>query len=266
MHGDHWRRPGTHHPVDQHLQRRGQCLGEPSLKPSAPPRSDPHETAERVGVVNTLVPHLQQALRTHEQLTDTNRDPVDISSVASDVIGHAVIVVASGGVVVQINSAARQVTLAADGLKLQGETIQASSASTNTELRDCVSKALVRQSGKASVGSYLICGRPSGKRPYAIRVVPLDAGDDPCLALAAIIVIDPEREIKPPKELLQKLFNLTDAESEVALRMLNGDGLKTIANSSPVSITTVKTHLQRIFRKTGTHRQAELVRLLIAIA
>nr|WP_324683339.1 LuxR C-terminal-related transcriptional regulator [Mycobacterium sp. 94-17] len=38
-----------------------------------------------------------------------------------------------------------------------------------------------------------------------------------------------------------------------------------MAESAAVSITTVRTHIQRIFRKTGTHRQAELVRLLVAV-
>ena len=32
-----------------------------------------------------------------------------------------------------------------------------------------------------------------------------------------------------------------------------------------LSLATVKTHMQHIFDKTDTHRQAELVRLLLAI-
>lgn len=85
------------------------------------------------------------------------------------------------------------------------------------------------------------------------------------MARAAIVVVDPEHDFKPTKALLRQLFNLTDAESEVALRMLRGDGPSVIAESTAVSITTVRTHVQRIFHKTRTHRQAELVRLLVAI-
>jgi DNA-binding CsgD family transcriptional regulator len=44
-----------------------------------------------------------------------------------------------------------------------------------------------------------------------------------------------------------------------------GEGLKPIADELSLSLATVKTHLRHVFDKTGTHRQAELVRLLLTI-
>jgi DNA-binding CsgD family transcriptional regulator len=58
---------------------------------------------------------------------------------------------------------------------------------------------------------------------------------------------------------------LTNAEADVALRVVRGDGLKPISADLALSMATVKTHLHHIFDKTDTHRQAELVRLLLAI-
>jgi DNA-binding CsgD family transcriptional regulator len=63
--------------------------------------------------------------------------------------------------------------------------------------------------------------------------------------------------------LLKRLFGLTSGEADVALRMLRGDGLKPIAADLALSMATIKTHLHHIFNKTDTHRQAELVRLLL---
>lgn len=77
--------------------------------------------------------------------------------------------------------------------------------------------------------------------------------------------VDPEQELEPPKILIRRLFGLINAEADVALRIINGDGLKPIAADLAVSPATVKTHLQHIFEKTDTHRQAELVRLLLAV-
>jgi DNA-binding CsgD family transcriptional regulator len=51
----------------------------------------------------------------------------------------------------------------------------------------------------------------------------------------------------------------------VALRVTRGDGLKPISEDMALSIATIKTHMHHIFDKTDTHRQAELVRLLLAI-
>jgi DNA-binding NarL/FixJ family response regulator len=52
----------------------------------------------------------------------------------------------------------------------------------------------------------------------------------------------------------------------VAIRLIQGDGIKPIAESMCLSAGTVRTHVQHIFDKTGTHRQAELVRTLLAIS
>jgi len=80
------------------------------------------------------------------------------------------------------------------------------------------------------------------------------------------VLIDLDRRIEPPVEVLRRIYGLTRAESQVAMRVLNGDGLAPIAEELSVSLTTVRTHLQRIFDKTGTHRQAELVRLLLTVS
>ena len=49
----------------------------------------------------------------------------------------------------------------------------------------------------------------------------------------------------------------------MALLTLRGAGLRPIAEELAVSVSTVRIHLQRVFEKTGTHRQAALVRLLL---
>jgi DNA-binding CsgD family transcriptional regulator len=111
-------------------------------------------------------------------------------------------------------------------------------------------------------GGWVACCRPSGRRPYLLHVLPTPADD--CGTL--IVLIDLDRRIEPPVEVLRRIYGLTRAESQVAMRVLNGDGLAPIAEELSVSLTTVRTHLQRIFDKTGTHRQAELVRLLLTVS
>ncbi|WP_433603099.1 LuxR C-terminal-related transcriptional regulator [Nocardia sp. CA-135953] len=55
---------------------------------------------------------------------------------------------------------------------------------------------------------------------------------------------------------------MTGAEARVAAAALRGEGLRSIAEELAVSANTVRTHLRRVFEKTGTHRQAEPVRVL----
>lgn len=79
---------------------------------------------------------------------------------------------------------------------------------------------------------------------------------------ALVVVVDPDNRPQPPKDLLRNLFGLTNGEAGIALRVANGQGLTPISEELSVSIATVKTHLQHVFDKTDTHRQAELIRLL----
>ena len=84
-------------------------------------------------------------------------------------------------------------------------------------------------------------------------------------ATALALIVDAEKEPQPAAELLRRLYGLTLAEAEVALRILRGAKLKEIAEELSVSLSTVRTHLQHAFDKTDTHRQAELVRVLLPL-
>jgi DNA-binding CsgD family transcriptional regulator len=62
--------------------------------------------------------------------------------------------------------------------------------------------------------------------------------------------------------LLQELFALTPAEAAVAAALACGRTVEAIATDCGISLNTARTHLKRIFAKTGTRRQAEAVALL----
>jgi DNA-binding CsgD family transcriptional regulator len=65
-----------------------------------------------------------------------------------------------------------------------------------------------------------------------------------------------------PGEAFAKLYGLTGGELRVLLALAQGLGGKEAADMLGVSESTVRTHLQRIFSKTSTSRQAELLQLL----
>jgi DNA-binding CsgD family transcriptional regulator len=65
-----------------------------------------------------------------------------------------------------------------------------------------------------------------------------------------------------PGVTLAKIYGLTPAELRVLLAMSPGLGIKEAADILGIGETTAKTHLQRIFSKTGTSKQTELTILL----
>lgn len=63
---------------------------------------------------------------------------------------------------------------------------------------------------------------------------------------------------------LRSHFGLTHAQAKLAIEIAKGDGLKASAKRLGIAITTGRSHLRRVFEKTETRRQAELVRLISA--
>jgi DNA-binding CsgD family transcriptional regulator len=65
---------------------------------------------------------------------------------------------------------------------------------------------------------------------------------------------------------IRKIFKLTPAEARVLLTVVELGGVSETARNLDVAEATVKTHLGRIFTKTDTKRQADLVRLIAAFS
>ena len=79
----------------------------------------------------------------------------------------------------------------------------------------------------------------------------------------ALLLFDPERNRQVPTGLLRHRYQLTAAEERIALRLLQGQDIKEIADCLRLSRETVRAHLRAIFRKTETRRQSELISRLL---
>lgn len=58
---------------------------------------------------------------------------------------------------------------------------------------------------------------------------------------------------------LEYLYGLTRAEAELTVLLAQGESLEAIASARAVKLDTVRTQLRTVYKKTGTHRQGELV-------
>ncbi|ETW21639.1 DNA-binding protein [Mycobacterium gastri 'Wayne'] len=225
------------------------------------------DTSERVQLMSELVPHLHQAVRTQDKLRALNRDAVDLAG-ALDAVRNGIVIVTIENVVVNLNSAAERILRTADSLCMRSRRITATCTQAERELHLAIHNALGGVRCAVRSGRSLICVRHSGKRPYVIHVLPAHRrdGDEPMgRPTALVLIIDPEDEPEPPAALLRRLYHLTKAEADVALQMVHGADAKQISDELSVSVTTVRTHLQHVFEKTDTHRQVELVRVLLGL-
>lgn len=77
---------------------------------------------------------------------------------------------------------------------------------------------------------------------------------------------DPDQVRPMPLEVLRQRYGLTAAEARVAVRLSQGDSVEEIAAGSQVSLGTVRNQLKQVFAKTDTHRQAQVVQLVLSLA
>ncbi len=66
-------------------------------------------------------------------------------------------------------------------------------------------------------------------------------------------------------EQLMQVFGLTPAEARLARAIAHSESLTGYCEQSGIKITTAKTQLRAALDKTGTHNQAELLRIVLAI-
>ena len=117
-------------------------------------------------------------------------------------------------------------------------------------------------------GGTIRLARRSGGTGYTVTVAPVSretswAGNEP---MALVLIADPDLTPIPPRESLKQLFGFSASETRVAERLMMGDSPEQAAAFLEVKISTVRWHLASMYRKTGTNRQAELLRLLLSLA
>lgn len=105
-------------------------------------------------------------------------------------------------------------------------------------------------------------------RAIVVHVIPLHRSSSDIFESGAAIVAVTGYSVTgnlPPDAVLRGLFDLTAAEAGVATDLSSGKSLKEIAVQRGIGLTTVRTHLAQIFRKTGTGQQGQLIALLKGI-
>lgn len=104
-----------------------------------------------------------------------------------------------------------------------------------------------------------------GQRPLIMTCVPVPvlSDDGPH---SVLLLIDLDATPLPTTTCLEQIFGLTRAEARLTLLLVGGKTLTEIAEMLNLSVATVRTQLKYVFEKTHTHRQAELVVLVLRLA
>jgi DNA-binding CsgD family transcriptional regulator/PAS domain-containing protein len=218
-----------------------------------------------VALYKLLAPHLQRAVQINIKLASAELN--HMASVETlNRLEEGVLFVDLNAKIVFANKAAEKLFADRD-LRLNKGRLHASSAAETATLHAVIAKCAATRNELQQSG-FVSLGRQPGRSPLSLLVAPLPMETSSGLVapqpMAVIFVNDPDKSNKPAAVQLRKKFGMTPAEAAFAVEILTGDGIQAAADRLSISRATARTHLSRIFDKTGTRRQAELVRVLLS--
>lgn len=225
----------------------------------------PEETA----LFAAVAPHLVRAVEVQRRL-----QKLEVARKAARTIVEAeqscVVAVDADRRTLEADAAAKRILDAGDGLCIENGRLSAREAAASAKLDRLIGRC-GREDKSAPPGGSVSVTRGRDRAPLHLEVAPVSArkrgADIEWLGLtspiAIVAITDPESAPVVQKKRLIERFALTPAEAELAAELTRGDGRQAAARRLGISVGTVRSHLTRIFEKTGVRRQAELVRLLI---
>jgi DNA-binding CsgD family transcriptional regulator/PAS domain-containing protein len=227
-------------------------------------------TAEELARVEAFVAAMAGPATLHASFR-TVRASLEASRSMVDTFATGLIVTDDSGRILFANAAAEALLSQGDGLTSRQGRVVARDPAAQSALAAGIAGAVTlaaRLPGTDTGG--LLLPRRAGRDPLRIGIWPLPpdsaagpAAQDPRVLLT---VTDPSDGVKPDIAAFAAMFRLTPAEADVAERLAEGMALSDMAEQRGVLMSTLRSQLAAVFAKTGTQRQAELVRLLSQVS
>lgn len=208
--------------------------------------------------LSSIIGHMREATRIGF-LFSAQKRRLDIMEHAVEMIAPAFLLLDASGRVVFTNSLAQTILDRADGIALAaGGFLQVSSAQQAklTKLQQSISGA-----------GMLRISRTSCKSDYwIVRVaMPIHADQPPDVRrpVVGLMIHDSGAVGEIDADTFARAHGLTPAEGRLLSMLAEHTALPSIARELGISINTARSQLRAVMEKTGAHRQAELVKMLM---
>jgi DNA-binding CsgD family transcriptional regulator/PAS domain-containing protein len=236
--------------------------------------SQPLYTTNDGDLLKLLSPHICRAM-TISDAFDLRTIKSDGLEAALDGLAVGVFLIDAQGGVVHHNRAAERMSLQGNVVTVREQRLWPAHPVSRAALAAALTPGV--EHGIPTISAPFIVGTPtialhsadSTTAGMIATLLPLApshqfASVDTLNAHWAVFVQDPHTALPMPGEAFGKLYNLTPAELRVALALSPGLTPEAAAEILGLGLPTIRTHLQRIFAKTGTNRHTDFVRLMLA--
>lgn len=206
-----------------------------------------------------LIEGIAAALRARHPDSDTGKEASLAARTALDRLPFAVLALDSQKHVIFMNRSGALLVQARRGLSVDaGGQCRALRPEVTRVLHDAIDKVLA---GTDTAALTLPLASEDNALSLLVSAGTVEDGD----AKVLLFVQDRNQAAIPPADHLRSLFGLTNAEAELARALVQGRDLAEAAQDCGLTINSARTYLKSVFSKTGTNRQANLVRLLLSV-
>jgi len=187
-----------------------------------------------------------------------------------DELNFAVILTDMNARVLHMNNAAKDIIGSKAGLNVAHGALKASTDLETVKLRQLIRTAAINGEDPVNqirhFGMALGDCAKTGPQSIIIAGFSSNGSDERAGEARAVLFATQNKHYGIPHDILRVLFGLTSSEATLASEIIEGSGLEPAANKCSMGINTARTHLKKVFSKTQTGRQAELVQLLLRSA
>jgi len=175
-------------------------------------------------------------------------------------LGYGGIILGYEGAVLRLNSIARRLLIEETAL---GESELEQADRAQEAFRSLLRRVNPHATKRAD--SWFVVPR-EGKRQLIFRAIALQRPAPSDQEADVIILIDLNEVPRLEPAALQRMFDLTPAQAQLAVELARGKNLAEISAAENISMAAARSLLAATFAKTNTRRQHELISLLARLA
>lgn len=230
-------------------------------------REAPFVEGDKAAIANLVLSHLTRSMTTSLAVA-TMRGSNAILAAVMNQAPTGLVVFDWQGKAATINHKAADILASGDGLSVVNGELRAENPGAQAQLDQALSTMLQIALGRpVPAPPVVLVTRRSRANPYRVSfstLSPLGSAGEFPRGSAVVAVIHDERRANAQTvpAVLRATYGLTRAEVRLCEALLAGQSLAEAATALNVSRNTAKTHLARIFDKTGIRSQMALLRLL----
>jgi DNA-binding CsgD family transcriptional regulator len=212
-----------------------------------------------------VVPHLRRAALIG-QLVDLKRAEAATFADMIDGLSTGLFLIAADGRIVHANVAGHGMLRAGDILRSVSGRLTSRDRQADKTLHEAFAAANHGDTGIGVKGIAMPLIAPGGER-YLAHLLPLTSGARRSAGIAytascAVFVRRAAMDNPSAAELIARSYQLTPTELRVLIAIVEVGGIPEVAAALGVANSTIKTHVGRLFEKTGGSRQVDLVKLV----